>query len=85
MTPRPPSPGPRPALATLTLALLLATISGCGVVGFFRYGVTQAHFGKLRIGHCAPDATVVDQGGHPIALASHFGERPLVLIFGSFT
>lgn len=66
------------------LATLLLALSGCGVVGFLRYGLTQTRPGSLAVGERAPDAALVTLEGEPRRL-DDFGDRPLVLVFGSFT
>lgn len=83
-------PGTLAGLSRLLLLLTLTlTVSGCGVVGFLRYGLTQARPGSLRAGDPAPDVTLVDLEGEPLQLFEHLDAgpdaRPLVLAFGSFT
>ena len=73
--------GARAALA-LALGFLL---QGCAVVGFLRYGLTQARPGSLWRGDVAPDAPVHAIDGEPRRLHDAFTGRPLVLVFGSFT
>ena len=54
--------------------------------GMVRYALPHMHRGNLKVGSDAPDARIVGLDG-----TSHFhirertGERPLVLVFGSFT
>jgi hypothetical protein len=55
------------------------------VVGILTYG-QQAREGTLQVGDAAPAVTVHDLDGVTAhALGDWIGERPLVLIFGSFT
>jgi len=55
------------------------------VVGLARYG-GQAREGTLQVGDAAPIVPLHPlDGGAPRPLASYLGDRPLVLIFGSFT
>jgi hypothetical protein len=73
------------------LVLMLAVAGFCvwrigprNVIGMLRYD--QRREGALRVGDMAPDVPVVgvelaDQHG----IARHYGKRPVVLIFGSFT
>jgi hypothetical protein len=45
-----------------------------------------ARRGKLNPGDAAPDFTVKKLAGHmPVSLASLWAERPVVLVFGSYT
>ena len=66
-------------------ALLAATLPSCGAVGFLRYGLTQGNPGRLHAGDDAPDVPLVDTEGQALRLLDFVGERPLVLVFGSFT
>ncbi|MCK6588982.1 MAG: hypothetical protein HUU21_26390 [Polyangiaceae bacterium] len=62
----------------------LVRIGPRNVIGMIRYD--QREEGSLKVGDAAPtvDLFSLDGSGRE-ALASHFGERPVVLIFGSFT
>jgi hypothetical protein len=54
--------------------------------GFLRYGVTQVKEGELHVGDKAPDVELVAlDGASRFRLWERLGERPLVLIFGSYT
>jgi hypothetical protein len=54
------------------------------LIGMLRYD--QREEGKLKVGDRAPDVTLLSLDGKtPVRLASHIGEKPTVLIFGSFT
>lgn len=54
------------------------------LIGMLRYD--QRKEGTLKVGDKAPDVTVVSLDGKtPVSLASEFGGKPTVLIFGSFT
>ena len=54
------------------------------VIGMLRYDQRQE--GTLRVGDRAPDVAMLDLDGKtPVRLSQHFGEKPTVLIFGSFT
>jgi peroxiredoxin len=47
---------------------------------------TPARKGTLNPGSAAPDFTVTKLDGHvPVRLASLWEERPVVLVFGSYT
>ena len=65
--------------------LMWLVTSGCAVAGFMRYGLVQGKFGNLREGDPAPDAVVVSTDGAVSNLHDFVGEKPLVLVFGSFT
>ena len=46
----------------------------------------QRREGSLRVGDVAPDPTVVRLDGAPVKLlAARTADRPLVVVFGSFT
>ena len=79
----------------LGLAILLA---GAGVglslmagsprdaVEMVRYALPYMHFGTLKVGSAAPDATLVALDGESrFHLRDRIGAKPLVLVFGSFT
>jgi len=75
-------------LATLVIALG----AGCyfmgprNLYGFLRYALPQWHNGNLRVGDPTPDATLYSLDGHSsFHIRDHIGQRPLVLIFGSYT
>jgi hypothetical protein len=54
------------------------------VIGMLRYDQRQE--GKLKVGDRAPDVTLVGLDGvTPMRLSQAIGDKPLVLIFGSFT
>jgi hypothetical protein len=72
-----------PAVGVLACAVLFS--SCCSIVGFFRYGLTQSSFGDLDEGDVAPDLALFTLDGAPVRLRDSIGERPCVLIFGSFT
>ena len=44
-----------------------------------------ARGGKLRVGDAAPDFRLPARSGGEVALSSFRGQRPVVLIFGSYT
>ena len=53
-------------------------------IGMLRYD--QREEGKLAVGQKAPDATLVLlDGASRVRLSESIGEKPVVLIFGSFT
>jgi len=73
--------------------LLLAVLAGVAfyldvprfVVGIIEYG-GQAREGDLVVGDAAPSVTVFALDGESSQpLDSYIGDKPLVLIFGSFT
>jgi hypothetical protein len=72
------------ALALGGVAFVLARIGPRNVIGMLRYDQRQE--GKLHPGDLAPDVTLVALDGQtPLALANLVGEKPVVLVFGSFT
>jgi hypothetical protein len=65
-------------------AFVVARIGPRNVIGMLRYD--QRQDGKLRRGDRAPDVTLVSLDGQtPLALGTLVGDKPLVLVFGSFT
>lgn len=64
---------------------LLPFLPKWGPFGFLRFGLTQLEVGDLRVGDPAPDADVVALDGTPQRLLARLADKPLVLVFGSFT
>jgi cytochrome oxidase Cu insertion factor (SCO1/SenC/PrrC family) len=74
------------ALAGLAAAAVVAGLVVIGprnAVGMLRYD-TRAE-GAYKVGDRAPDVELRTLDGATLHLAERFGERPTVLIFGSFT
>lgn len=79
----------------LSVVLLLALAFGVlahfmggprDVYGFLRYALPQWHRGDLKVGDRAPDAALYALDGQStFRISDHIGQRPLVLIFGSYT
>jgi hypothetical protein len=75
------------------LALVLVAGASAGVwmiggpsivIGMLRYDQRQE--GKLKVGDMAPDVELLSlDGARKEKLTSQFGDKPLVLMFGSFT
>jgi len=53
------------------------------IIGMLRYD--QRREGTLKVGDMAPDVALLTLDGGEQRLAALIGQRPLVLIFGSFT
>jgi len=54
--------------------------------GMVRYALPHMHRGTLKVGSDAPDARVVALDGVTrFHIRERTGDRPLVLVFGSFT
>jgi hypothetical protein len=71
-------------LIVLGLAgFMVAKIGPRNVVGLLRYD--QRHPGKLQVGDRAPDVTLTGLDGAPRQLLAGSGDRPVVLVFGSYT
>ena len=75
------------AVAALLLAGACAVVGFIGprnVIGMLRYD--QREEGRLKVGDVAPDVELrVLSGGGGEKLSAPIGDKPLVLIFGSFT
>ena len=70
----------------LALAAGIAMVVMIGpknVIGMLRYDIRKE--GKFKVGDKAPDVALLGLDGAPVRLASRFGPRPTVIIFGSFT
>ncbi len=51
-----------------------------------RYALPHMHRGTLKVGDDAPDARLVSlDGSNHFHIRERAGQRPLVLVFGSFT
>ena len=72
------------ALIALAAALVVALIGPRNVIGMLRYDTRRE--GKLAVGDLAPDVTLLPlSGGAPQNLRARLTDRPLVIVFGSFT
>ena len=75
---------------TLLVAALgvLSYIAGSpkDAYGMVRYALPHMHRGTLKLGSDAPDARIVDLDGvDRFHIRERTHDRPLVLVFGSFT
>jgi len=70
-------------LVLLAAAGLAWKIGPRNIVGMLLYD--QRREGLLQVGDLAPDVVLENLAGEEVHLADSMGERPLVLIFGSFT
>lgn len=71
-------------LVVAAAAYALISFGPRNVVGMIRYD--QRREGKLQVGDLAPDVSLLALDGvTPVRLAASVGDRPLVLVFGSFT
>jgi hypothetical protein len=61
----------------------VAKIGPRNIIGILRYD--QRHDGTLRVGDRAPDVTLTGLDGAPRQLLAGSGDRPVVLVFGSYT
>ncbi|HEX7252081.1 MAG TPA: hypothetical protein VF376_04295 [Thermoanaerobaculia bacterium] len=65
-------------------AYALISFGPRNVIGMLRYD--QRKEGTLKVGDRAPDVSLVALDGKtPVRLQDSIGDRPLVLVFGSFT
>jgi len=73
------------AVVVLLLGVAVVRMGPRNLIGWAMYG-RQAHDGKLQVGDPAPDVALVGlDGTASTRLSERFGERPVVLVFGSFT
>ena len=73
------------ALIALGVAVLMVYPGPRFLIGVMTYG-RQAREGNLKVGDPAPVVSLVDLDGSTTRkLSEWIGERPLVLVFGSFT
>jgi hypothetical protein len=73
------------AAIVLLLAFAIAWIGPRNLIGWAMYG-RQARDGSLGVGDPAPDVPLVALDGTTSTnLSRWLGQRPLVLVFGSFT
>jgi hypothetical protein len=71
-------------LAVVAASVFVISVGPRNVIGMLRYDTR--HEGKLKVGDRAPDVTLVSlDGRQPVPLLGGKRERPLVLVFGSFT
>lgn len=71
-------------LVIAAAGVLAYRIGPSNIIGMIRYD--QREEGKLKIGDRMPDVQLISLGGKErIRLSSLVGEKPLVLVFGSFT
>jgi hypothetical protein len=72
------------ALVGVAAAIVVAKIGPRNIIGMIRYD--QREEGSLRVGDRAPEVELVALDGKSRSrLTQHFGARPVVLVFGSFT
>lgn len=69
---------------TAVAAVAAVRIGPSNIIGMMRYD--QREEGRLKVGDLAPDVELLSLDASPPArLSAQIGERPLVLVFGSFT
>jgi hypothetical protein len=70
---------------TLIVIGLVTWMGPRNLIGYIQYG-GQVREGSLSVGDAAPIVPVVTlDGSTPRPLSEWIGQRPLVLVFGSFT
>lgn len=71
-------------LVAAAAAFVVAKMGPKNVIGMIRYDQRQE--GRLKVGDRAPDVALVALDGKTsVHLADAIGDRPLILVFGSFT
>ncbi len=73
------------AVALVAAALTAIAGSPKNWYGFLRYGLPGIHSGTLQVGDPAPDVELHALDGSTFRLRDRIGDRPLVIVFGSFT
>jgi hypothetical protein len=71
------------ALLGLAVIAGVAYIGPRNVVGMLRYDIRSE--GTFTVGDRAPDVALLSLDNTQVHLGQRFGERPVVLVFGSFT
>lgn len=68
----------------LVVSVFVWRIGPKNVYGMLRYD--QRREGDLAVGHAAPDVSLYALDGRSrVRLAEEIGEKPLVIVFGSYT
>ena len=71
-------------LVVAAAALAAWKIGPRNIIGMLRYDQRQE--GKLKVGDRAPDVALLSlDGKSPVRVYESIGDKPLVLVFGSFT
>lgn len=83
----------RVVIIVLSILGVLLLLAGAGaawmigprnLIGMWRYD--QRREGSLKVGDRAPDVTLLAlDGTTEVRIHDHVGEKPLILIFGSYT
>jgi len=72
------------AILAVAVAVVVCRIGPRNILGMIRYD--QRKEGTLRVGDAAPDVELVAlDGARRLRLKESVGEKPLVLVFGSYT
>jgi len=71
-------------LLVVLLVVAVVRISPRFIIGILTYG-RQAREGSLQVGAPAPAVSLVGMDGATVEPAEWIGDKPLVLVFGSFT
>ena len=72
------------ALAVVATAVFVISVGPRNVIGMLRYDTRRE--GKLKVGDRAPEVQLVSlDGERQVPLLGGKRDRPLVLVFGSFT
>ena len=84
-------------MISVTIGVAALLLAGFGVAtflagspkdayGMLRYAVWQMHSGEVQVGDRAPDVELLAlDGSTRFRLRDRLGQRPLVLVFGSYT
>jgi hypothetical protein len=71
-------------VVVLAIGAIFYVIGPRNVFGMLRYD--QRREGDLKVGSRAPDVALVSLDGRtPVRVSSAIGEKPLVIVFGSYT
>jgi len=71
-------------LIVVLLVIFVIRVSPRFIIGILTYG-RQAREGTLQVGSPAPAVSLVGMDGETVESSEWIGDKPLVLVFGSFT
>jgi len=73
------------SLPVLAAGGMVAMMGPNNAIGILMYGYPQMDEGQLQVGSKMPVVALTDPDGKPLSMDGLGQDRPLVLIFGSYT